>query len=94
MNIKAIQLYIYMYVVFQLLFCYRLLQDTEYSSLNQPKSHHSTSLSSCHQQSLRATALKVTIPIYPSLNGPATCALGNWTLSLFLKTPDEASVLV
>lgn len=77
MNIKVIQLYMYVYIVFQLLFCYRLLQDTEYSSLNQPKSHHGTLPSSWHQQSLRATALKVTIPIYPALNGPATCALGN-----------------
>ena len=92
MNIKVIQLYIYMYVIFQLLFCYRLLPDTEYSSLNQSKSHHDTLPSSCHQQSLRATASKVTISMYLPLTGAAMCVLGNWTLSL--KAPDEASVLV
>ena len=30
---KVIQLYIYIYIIFQILFHYRLLQDSEYSSL-------------------------------------------------------------
>ena len=30
---KVIQLYIYIYILFQILFHYRLFQDSEYSSL-------------------------------------------------------------
>lgn len=66
---------------------YRLLQDTEYSSLNQPKSHHGTLPSQLTPAVPKATALKVTIPIYPALNGPAACAWGTGPAASFTEDP-------